>query len=102
MTRFASVVCSGAAQFSCDVTYPFADTTKTDLSSRQRSVLSAQVPQYRSGTLRRRTLSASVAPERSKHTRTITVRIISPREKHKFNPDLMMFSSRDHVVTAAF
>src|SRR5262245_7430180 len=72
-------------QFACEVTYPFADTTKMTLSSRQRAASGAQVPQNRSGTLRCRTLSASDALGRSAETRTMTVRMDVARGKTTLN-----------------
>src|SRR6516164_5702857 len=67
MTRFSSVASGGS--------YPFADTTKVDLLSRQRSALGAQVPHIRSGTLRWRTLSASAPPDRSTQAKAMMMRM---------------------------
>src|SRR5262249_29888856 len=60
----------------CDVTYPFADTTKVDLLSRQRSALGAHVPQNRSDTVRWRTLSASAALETNTEAKAMMVRMV--------------------------
>src|SRR5215468_6958021 len=67
-------------QLACDVMYSFADTTRVDLPSRQRSALGAHVPQSCSGMVRWRTVSASEALERRAEAKAMMVRmVVCPR-----------------------